>query len=116
MTLELNDAANVGGRIRWLREQKKMGQKTLGSRCGMSQSSISDIEKLRSGPPNAVNLLKIAAALDANPSWIATGQGDPFKFDPPPEEGSQEIANIYSALSPGKRNALMAAARSLMSD
>ena len=116
MPLELNDPANVGGRIRWLREKKQMNQTELAKECGIGQSTLSDIEKMRSNAPNAANLLRIAAALDANPSWIATGKGDAFKFDAPHEEGAQEIADIFSSLSPGKRSALLAAARALKLD
>lgn len=116
MPLELTDPANVGGRIKWLRENKKMNQTELAKACGIGQSTLSDIEKMRSNAPNAANLMKIAAALEANPSWITTGEGDPFKFDPPHEEGAQEIADIYSSLSPGKRAALLAAAKALKLD
>ena len=116
MTLELTDAANVGGRIRWLRESKNMSQLELANKSGIKQSTLSDIERLRSNAPNAANLLRIAAALEANPHWIATGEGDPLAFSPPPEQGSQEIADIFNELSPGKRNALLAAARALKLD
>lgn len=116
MTLELTDAANVGGRIKWLRESKKMSQIELAGKAGISQSTLSDIERLRSNAPNAANLLRIAASLEANPSWIATGQGDPWEFLPPSEQGAQEIADIFNSLSPGKRNALLAAARALKLD
>ena len=116
MPLELTDPANVGGRIRWLREKRKMNQTELAKSSDIAQSTLSDIEKMRSNAPNAANLLRIAAVLEANPSWITTGEGDPWKFDAPHEEGAQEIADIYSSLSPGKRAALLAAAKALKLD
>lgn len=116
MTLELSDPANVGGRIKWLRGSKKMSQQKLAAAVGVKQSTISDIENLRSNSPNAANLMKIAAALEANPSYITTGKGDPWEYELPPEEGTGELATIYSRLSPSKRAALLAAARALATD
>ena len=116
MTLELTDPANIGGRIKWLRESKKMSQQKLAETVGIKQSTISDIENLRSNSPNAANLMKIAAALEANPSYITTGQGDPWEYDPPPKEGTGELATIYAQFSPSKRAALLAAARALATD
>lgn len=111
--LQLHDPANVGGRIRWLRKEKKMNQQDLAGSVGIKQSTLSDIESLRTNAPTAANLLRIAAALDANPTWIATGSGDPWALEIPPEEGAGELAEIYGNLSPQKRAALLAAARAL---
>lgn len=111
--LQLHDPANVCGRIRWLRKEKKMNQQYLAGSVGIKQSTLSDIESLRTNAPTAANLLRIAAALDANPTWIATGSGDPWALEIPPEEVAGELAEIYGNLSPQKRAALLAAARAL---
>lgn len=115
-TLQLHDPANVGGRIRWLRKEKHMNQQELADAVGIKQSTLSDIENLRTNAPNAANLLRMAAALEANPNWIATGEGDPWSLEIPPEEGAGELATIYGKLSPQKRAALLAAARALNID
>lgn len=62
MNLHLTDPANIGGRIKHMREQRGMTQPELAEAIGIKQPSMSDIESGKSKSPSAINLLKIAHA------------------------------------------------------
>lgn len=106
----------VGDRVRWLREQKKMSQGTLCKLIGIRQPSLSALESGRSHRPNAANLMRIAAALDANPDWIVTGNGDPWKVSTPPASGAGDLLEIYNRLDARSQAMLLAAARAISID
>ena len=76
MNLHLTDPANIGGRIKHMREQRGMTQPELAEAIGIKQPSMSDIESGKSKSPSAINLLKIAHALDANPWWLRSASAD----------------------------------------
>ena len=113
MNLHLTDPANIGGRIKHMREQRGMTQPELAEAIGIKQPSMSDIESGKSKSPSAINLLKIAHALDANPWWLATGEGEPTALA---SAQQREWAELFASLPEGKRRALMAAARVLKED
>lgn len=113
MNLHLRDPANIGGRIKHMREKRGMTQPELAEAIGIKQPSMSDIESGKSKSPSAINLLKIAHALDANPWWLVTGEGDPAALA---SAQQREWAGLFASLPEGKRRALMAAARVLKED
>lgn len=110
MDLHLNDPANIGGRIRHMREKRGMSQPELADVIGIRQPSLSDIESGKSKSPSAINLLKIAHALDANPWWLMTGRGHEDSLE---SAELKEWSEIYETLSDEKRRALLAAAKVL---
>ena len=61
------DLRSIGERIRWLRKEQGMLQGTLAKKAGFSQASLSQVESGLSKSPSAPVLLRIAAALNANP-------------------------------------------------
>ena len=113
MDLDLSNPANVGGRIRYLRTSKKMSQQTLADKAGVTQSAISQAEGGATNAPAAETLLRIAAALEANPWWLVTGEGEP--------EGSvkdadaSEMLEVFAQLKDaGQRRAILAAAKAMI--
>jgi transcriptional regulator with XRE-family HTH domain len=60
---------NIGQAIVTIRKARKMTQKELTERCGMSQNALVDLEKNRSHPPMET-LKKLQAALDVPQSYI----------------------------------------------
>jgi len=101
-----------GQRVRWLRESKNMLQSTLAKAIGIKQPSLSQIERGSSKSPSASTLLRIAAALDANPDWIINGRGHPF--EPDAAVSQSEMTDVFSKLSPEHQAAILAAAKSLL--
>ncbi len=106
----------LGGRLKWLREARKMTQVQLAAKVGITQASISEIERGRSHAPSAPNLLRLAAALEASPLWLVSGEGDPVTYiasDDKVTAQAAELALIYENLTPEAQAALMAIAKTL---
>ena len=60
---------NIGQAIVTIRKARKMTQKELAERCGISQNALVELEKNRSRPAMAT-LKKLQAALDVPQSYI----------------------------------------------
>lgn len=110
MPLKLTAHGNVGARIKYMREKKGMTQPELAKAIGIKQPSLSAIEGGGTKSPSAINLLKIAHVLEANPWWLATGEGEPEVL---PRAGAQEWAELYAELSDQERKAILAAAKAI---
>lgn len=64
----------LGGRVKWARVQRRMSQPGLAAAAGVRQGTIGNLESgLRKKPRE---LLSIAAALGASPTWLETGKGE----------------------------------------
>lgn len=60
---------NIGQAIVTIRKARKMTQKELARRCGMSQNAICTLERNNSNPPMET-IKKLQAALDVPQSYI----------------------------------------------
>ena len=60
---------NIGQAIVTIRKARKMTQKELAERCGMSQNALVTLEKNRSHP-SMETIKKLLAALDVPQSYI----------------------------------------------
>lgn len=112
MPLKLTARENVGARIKYMREKKGMTQPELAQAIGIKQPSMSAIEGGGTKSPSAINLLKIAHVLEANPWWLATGEGE---ADALPAAGAQEWSDLYADLTDQERKAILAAAKAIRS-
>lgn len=64
----------IGERLRQARKKAGITQSELARRAKVTPSAISQIESGLSKKPDAINLLKIARALDVTPDWLITGK------------------------------------------
>lgn len=64
--MERGDKVTVGDNIRKFRKQKKMTQKELGNKLGISQSAINQFENNKTAP-KLTTIIKVADALDVLP-------------------------------------------------
>ena len=64
--MKRGDKVTVGDNIRKFRKQKKMTQKELGNKLGISQSAINQFENNKTAP-KLTTIIKIANALDVLP-------------------------------------------------
>ena len=64
--MEIGDKVTVGDNIRKFRKQKKMTQKELGNKLGISQSAINQFENNKTAP-KLTTIIKVADALDVLP-------------------------------------------------
>jgi transcriptional regulator with XRE-family HTH domain len=109
MTFEIFDAKTLAGRVSSLRKHRGLSQAALGKRVGISQSAIAQIETGMSKTIKGNTLLKMAAALEANPRWIMTGNGEPLMLDDPGD--FSELLELYESMDDDHKAAIVAAAR-----
>jgi transcriptional regulator with XRE-family HTH domain len=105
----------VGDRIRYLIEVRKYTQVELAKKVGVTQAAISNLVTDSSRKPSAPTLLKLAAALQANPDWIITGQGDPFEMAVITKKSEQQLLESFRSMDPQAQAALVAAAKAMSS-
>lgn len=113
MPLQLSSLVTVGDRIKYIRELRGMTQPELAKRISISQPSMYNIESGKTKSPSAINLMKIAAVLEANPWWLLVGDGDPESM----EDVNNETWNgVFSVLTPQQRRAIVAAAKAMSAE
>ena len=109
MTFGLFEATTLGGRVRMLREYRKLTQTELGKKVGVSQSALAQVESGMTQTIKGNTLLRLAAALEANPRWIMSGKGEPLQLDVPGD--ASEMLELYEMLDDDHKSAIMAAAK-----
>lgn len=103
----------IGDRIRYLIEVRRYTQVELANKIGLTQAAISNLVTDSSRKPSAPTLLKLAAALQANPDWIMTGQGQPFQINVIGAKAEQEMLEAFRHLDDQAKAALLAAAKAM---
>jgi transcriptional regulator with XRE-family HTH domain len=83
-----NGGMSVGNRLREARKEAGLTQAELGTKVGMTQVSISDLENGKSA--GTTNIATLAAVLGVSPLWLQEGRG-PKKPEPgrPPYTGNE---------------------------
>ncbi len=90
---------SIGARIRKVRKERKLTQKELAGKAGVSQQLIN---KLESDNARATGrIVEIAAALDVRPEWLSWGRG------PVHREGASEETSPSEDTSAVRRAMLL---------
>lgn len=105
----------LGDRIRYLLEVRGYSQVALAKKIGITQAAISNLVTDSSRKPSAPTLLKLAAALQANPDWILTGQGEPFEINVIGRKAEKELLEAFRNMDDQAKAALVAAAKAMSS-
>lgn len=113
MTFGLLDLPFLGSRVSALRKDKKLTQDELAKLVGVTQGAIAQIENNMRKTISAPTLLKLAAALEANPEWILTGKGDPKAMPQVSQESTTELVGLFEGMTEANKAALLAAAKAL---
>lgn len=103
----------IGNRVKGLRKTRGLTQDALAQLAGITQSSLSEIERGQTKYGSGPVLIRLAAALRVSPNWLSTGRGSPTEA-PRSDPDSSEALHIYQALSPALRDAWMASGRALL--
>lgn len=103
----------IGDRLRYLLETRGYTQVEVAKKIGLTQAAISNIVTNSSRKPSAPTLLKLAAALQANPDWIITGQGDPFQMNVISKKSEQELLEAFRSMDQQAQAAILAAAKAM---
>ena len=91
-----------GTRIKGLRVARGLTQIQLSGRAGITQGSLSAIERGNTKGLKAGTILALAKALGTSPEWLQTGKGSPGEpVTPDPDEA--EALHLFRALSPAIR-------------
>jgi transcriptional regulator with XRE-family HTH domain len=69
MEIRSSAHAEFGQRIRAIRDRRGVSQEGLAARCGLDRTYVSGIER-GTRNPSLTNILKIAAALEVDPSVL----------------------------------------------
>lgn len=88
-----------------------MTQSELAKRSGLSQPTISDLERDGTNDVGAATVLRVAAALETNTTWLMTDRGDPDEILPTGD--AADLLALYAQLSPDNQRAILAAAAAL---
>lgn len=110
---EIYQRMSIGERIRYLIEVREYKQVELAKKCGITQAAISNLVTDNTRKPSAPTLLKLAAALGANPDWIITGEGDPWEIGPTSDKAETDLLDSFRHMDAGAQNALLAAAKAM---
>ncbi len=123
-------SVSVGERLRWLLEVRGYKQVQLAeamkklseqdpkdlpkqSRAATTQSSLSNVITNASRKPNAPTLLRLAAILQASPSWLLTGEGHPFEISTVGKKDEKALLEAFRNLDPDAKSALLTAAKAM---
>lgn len=101
-----------GQRVRARRKAKGMTQVELATRPGITQATVSDLERDVTNAVSASTMLRVAAILDTNAHYLMTGRGDPD--DMMPDGSAADLLQVYSELTPPNQAAALAVLTSLL--
>ena len=104
-----------GTRIRDLRKSLGLTQVQLSALCGITQGSLSAIEKGNTKELKAGTILELARHLGTSPEWLKTGRGSPGEpVTPDPDES--EALHLFRALPPARREEWLRNGRFLLTE
>ena len=101
----------LGSRLRHRRKEKKLTQVQLADRAGITQPTLSAIERNQTETPYGPTLLRLAAALECSPLWLQEGKG-PVTIQADAMTGT-ELQQLMSSLSITDQATLLAVARTI---
>ena len=104
---------SVGQRLRYLLEVREVKQLHLAEKLGIMQSTISNIVTDSARKPSAGTLMLLATELRCSPTWLMTGEGDPFAWVPITHPEQVELIHAWLDMAPENRAALLGMARAL---
>lgn len=114
------DTYGIGGRLRELREDKKLSAQVLATQTqheGITRSVIANIESGRKPDPSVSQVLALADALDVAPIALLAPLATPFEAMPPYGALSRKtVASYLSRVGYPSRSAVPRDARGVLED
>lgn len=106
-----------GERVRWLLVVRQLTQSDAARLAGISQSTISNIVRLRDRQPNSQSLLALSRVLECDPRFIVEGTHAPKISTPkvhhPKDVSTLELITLFEQLTEQKRLQLLVMAKVL---
>lgn len=97
---------DTGFRLRHVRKLRKLTQVQLAKASGVTQASVSDLERGESKSFKGTTLVSIAQTLGVSPDWLASGKGPMELQDHPLSPEAVRVARDWEALAPEIRKSL----------
>ncbi|WP_425477033.1 helix-turn-helix domain-containing protein [Cognatiluteimonas weifangensis] len=88
----------LGDRIKSARERACLSQAELASQSGITQQSLSNLERGKSRSLNGDALLQMARALGCSPDWLVYGDGASSSDSAALREDEQLLLSIFRGL------------------
>ena len=102
----------IGARVRALRKKRGLSQVELAALAGITQGSLSLIEKNKTAVPAGSTLAGLCAALQTTPDFlIAGGGGDPESIESAMQE--HELVYLWRSLPQDARRLLIESAHAV---
>lgn len=92
----MRDMVTIGQRVRLLRKARGYSQVELSQLAGISQGSLSLIERGETGMPAGDTLMNLCRALRTTPDFLIAGGGDPDSIESAMQE--HELVFLWRAL------------------
>lgn len=104
--------SEVGKRVRGLRKALGLTQEQLSRRAGVSQPTISHIERGHTADLTGANLSALCVVLRTNADFLLHGKGSP---SPPlqAELEERELLDLFRRMDPEQQQALLSFVRSM---
>ena len=81
---------DISSRIRYIRNDKALSQRSFASLIGVTGSSVALLESGRNNPSEQT-IRAICSEFRVNRYWLETGEGDPYLTDETNDELAQQI-------------------------
>lgn len=87
----------IGNRVREIRKEKKLTQKALAEKLGMSENYIWQVEKGERSPSDRT-IADICRVFGVNDVWLRTGVGEMYA----PKSRKEELSEIFADVMIGQ--------------
>lgn len=106
---------DIGRRVRAARREAGMTQVQLAAAIGITQGSLSAIERGNSKSPAAETLLRLSEATRCRPEWIMRGAGTMRQAEGAVEQSTEhELLTLWRSLPEARRQAVLDALLTLL--
>lgn len=95
--------SDINARIRFIRNDKCMSQRSFASAIGVTGSSVALLESGRNNPSEQT-IRAICSEFNVNRYWLETGEGDPYQY----KETKQDLIDQIRVVMKGESDVAVA--------
>ena len=95
--------SDINSRIRFIRNDKRLSQRSFASAIGVTGSSVALLENGRNNPSEQT-IRAICSEFNVNRYWLETGEGDPYLV----KESKQDLVDQIRVVMKGESDVAVA--------